>query len=146
MNISEHFTLEEMTRTSSRYDNTPGIIHVINLTRLVCLFLQPLRDITGTLNSSSGFRSAVVNADKGGVDMSFHLDGLAADCWSERFTPYELMAKAHSMGLPYDKMIAEDNGRFKWLHIQLQPPGVENRFERYHANIVNGEMVYKKVN
>ena len=145
MHLGEHFTLSEMTRTSSRYDNTPGIIHVINLTRLVCLFLDPLRKITGRLNSTSGFRSAVVNADKGGVDTSFHLDGLADDCWSERFTPYELMAKAHSMGLPYDKMIAENNGRFKWLHIQMQPPGVENRFERYTSEVIEGDMMYTKL-
>ena len=145
MKLGEHFTLSEMTRTSSRYDNTPGIIHVINLTRLVCLFLQPLRDITGTLNSSSGFRSAVVNADKGGVDTSFHLDGLADDCWSDEFTPYELMTKAHDAGLPYDKMIAEDNGKFQWLHIQMQPVGTPNRFKRYTSELIEGVMIYTKL-
>ena len=145
MNLGEHFTLSEMTRTSRDSDNIPGDIHMVNLTRLVCLVLDPLRKGAGRLDVTSGYRCEDVNREVGGKSSSFHVQGLAADIMSERWTPCELMAKGHKMELPYDKMIAEDNGNSKWLHIQMQPAGVENRFERYTSSLVEGKMIYKKV-
>ena len=41
-NLTEHFTLEEMTRTKSKADNTPSAEQVKNLKKL-CWWLEMLR-------------------------------------------------------------------------------------------------------
>lgn len=69
--LTEHFTLEEMTRTKSKADNTPSAEQVKNLKRL-CWWLEMLRgrwnrkygDGNEPIVVNSGYRSAKVN--KGG--------------------------------------------------------------------------------
>ena len=145
MRLGDHFTYEEMTRTSRDWDNVPANIHIINLTRLVCLVLDPLRKDVGRIDVTSGFRSVPVNRQVGGSSISFHLHGLAADITSPTKTAEELMAIIHALGLGYDKLIAEDNGKARWLHVQIQTPETPNRKERYNARMVDGVMKYEKV-
>lgn len=78
--ISKHFSLEELCKTSQKFDNTPSRDVVINLCYGVNNILEPLRNFLGKpVKVNSGFRSKEVNKAVGGVANSQHLYGLAAD-------------------------------------------------------------------
>ena len=145
MKLGKHFTLEEMIRTTHDWDNNPGNIHLVELTRLVTLVLDPLRKDVGRLDVTSGYRTELVNQEVKGARGSFHMLGCAADVVHESYTPQELIAVMRALKLPYDKLIAEDNGRSQWLHIQIQPAGTENRYKRYNAHMNDaGAMIYQE--
>ena len=84
--LSEHFTLEELTKTIVKLDNVPNEAQVKNLKRL-CRWLEQLRkrwnDKYGGGNDpiiiNSGFRSPEVNKAVGGWAQSNHLHGCAVD-------------------------------------------------------------------
>ena len=78
--ISKDFTLEEFTRTSTGYFNSPNEVQKINLRLLTAAILQPLRSyLNEKVTITSGYRSAQVNTEVKGSDSSFHLYGMAAD-------------------------------------------------------------------
>ena len=84
MNLTENFTLSEMTKseTALRYDmdNSPPQEITSNLQALVVHVLQPVRDHYGTgVKVNSGYRSPDVNAKVGGSKTSDHCKGMAAD-------------------------------------------------------------------
>ena len=84
INLSEHFTLAELTKTSVKIDNVPNEEQVNNLKR-VCGWLEQLRRRWNNLYGegddpiiiNSGFRSPEVNKAVGGATMSNHLTGCA---------------------------------------------------------------------
>ena len=81
MNLSEHFTLEELTATSHRqFDNTPNASELANLVRLAA-FLEQVKTVLGgkPVMINSGFRSKQVNDSVGSKDTSQHRIGCAAD-------------------------------------------------------------------
>ena len=86
MNISEHFTLGELTKTKTGIDNVPNEEQVNNLKRL-CGWLEQLRrrwnnlygDGDDPIIINSGFRSPEVNKAVGGWAQSNHLTGCAVD-------------------------------------------------------------------
>ena len=73
VNLSEHFTLAELTKTSVKIDNVPNEEQVKNLRRL-CRWLEQLRRRWNNLSGegddpiiiNSGFRSPEVNKAVGG--------------------------------------------------------------------------------
>lgn len=79
MNISDHFTLAELTTTSTGLPNEPDADAVGNLTDLCTYVLEPWRATTGPLRVTSGYRSPEVNAAVGGVSTSDHMTGRAVD-------------------------------------------------------------------
>jgi uncharacterized protein YcbK (DUF882 family) len=80
MNLSPHFTLAELTRTSSGHPNQPGTTELAALTQLCTELLEPLRVLwCGPIKINSGFRSQAVNQAIGGAKGSQHLKGEAAD-------------------------------------------------------------------
>jgi zinc D-Ala-D-Ala carboxypeptidase len=84
MNLTENFTLSEMTKseTALRYDmdNSPPQEITSNLQALAVHVLQPVRDHYGTgVKVNSGYRSPDVNAKVGGSKTSDHCKGMAAD-------------------------------------------------------------------
>lgn len=86
--LSPHFTLSELTKTSTGLSNVPSS-NVINHLRNICvLFLEPLRFYIGCrpIIINSGFRSIAVNKSVGGVERSLHLDGLAVDISNKSFS------------------------------------------------------------
>ena len=79
--LSEHFTLGEMTKSSSHPEvyNIPSHEAITNLTNL-CKWLEVLRLRAGTpIRINSGYRSPQLNKRIGGVPTSNHLTGCAAD-------------------------------------------------------------------
>lgn len=84
VNLTEHFTLEEMVRSRMAekhgIDNTPGANEIANLRILCEKILEPARlEIGMPITVTSGFRSERVNRLVGGAKGSFHLVGKAAD-------------------------------------------------------------------
>ena len=118
MNLSEHFTLAELTVTDHRLlDNTPNEGEIENLRRLAA-FLELVKTQLGgrPLMVNSAFRSAAVNAAVGSSDKSQHRLGCAADIRVPGMTPDEVVRSVMTAGLPYDQIIREFDA---WTHISI---------------------------
>jgi hypothetical protein len=84
MNLSEHFTLEELTRCElaarKGIDNTPTAEIERNLPALCTVLLEPTRTLLGVpMHANSGYRSFRLNIAVGGSETSAHLRGAACD-------------------------------------------------------------------
>lgn len=101
--LSPHFTLAELTTTSTGLPNRPGDAALGRLRRLCTELLEPVRSIVGVpLRVNSGYRSAAVNARIGGSRTSAHLTGSAADVVPIGLDGEEAMRRiveAHRAGL-----------------------------------------------
>jgi len=92
--ISPHFTLAELTTTSTGLVNSPGWLELERLTALCVNVLEPLRAILGVpLRINSGFRSDAVNKAVGGVQYSQHRLGEAADIVPIGMSVWDAMEK-----------------------------------------------------
>jgi len=132
MNLSEHFTLEELTFTNHReFDNTPNIVQIDNLTRLA-EFLETVRTLLGKpIVVDSGFRSPEVNHAVGSTSVSQHLRGCAADIRVPGMTPAEVVKAIYDADLPYDQLILE----LGWTHISI--PNTDDVSPRNMALIID---------
>jgi hypothetical protein len=118
MNLSEHFTLEELTHTDHRqFDNTPNDAELANLNRLAA-FLEDVKAALGgkPVMINSAFRSKQVNDAVGSKDTSQHRIGCAADIRVPGMTPDEVVRTIIAAGLPYDQIIREFD---RWTHISV---------------------------
>ena len=151
--LSDHFTLGEMTKSSSHPEvyNIPSHEAIANLKR-VCEWLEVLRkryneryvvnrrDPSTTLDMTrggrekpiiinSGYRSPQLNKKIGGVPTSNHLTGCAVDI---RVTGMEQLIRYAAILLDYadetnqqfDELLIERN-RYGafWLHFAVRPSG-----------------------
>jgi hypothetical protein len=118
MNLSEHFTLEELTATSHReFDNTPKASELANLIRLAAM-LEQVKEVLGgkPVMINSGFRSKQVNDSVGSKDTSQHRLGCAADIRIPGMTPNEVVKAIKDSDIPYDQLIREFDS---WTHISV---------------------------
>ena len=118
MNLSDHFSLEELIATSHReFDNTPNASEMANLTRLAAL-LEQVKTVLGNkpVMINSGFRSKKVNDSVGSKDTSQHRLGCAADLRVPGMTPKEVVEAIMSSDIPYDQIIKEFDS---WTHISV---------------------------
>jgi hypothetical protein len=134
MNLSEHFTLEELTATSHReFDNTPNATEIANLTRLAAM-LEQVKTLLGgkPIMINSGFRSKAVNDSVGSRDTSQHRIGAAADIRVPGMTPDEVVKAIMASDIGYDQIIREFNS---WTHISV--PDMPSRPPRKQALIID---------
>jgi hypothetical protein len=131
MQISEHFTLEELSfsETAARLglDNTPSSIVVANL-RLVGVVMETIRTLLGDrpIIVHSGYRSSQVNKAVGGAATSAHCFGLACDFVCPEFgTPYDVALAILKSDIEYDQLILE----YGWVHVGLAQRGIVFRRE-----------------
>ena len=118
MNLTEHFTLEELTHTDHReFDNTPNEQEQANLVRVAGLLEQVKSALGGKpIMVNSAFRSKQVNDAVGSKDTSQHRVGCAADIRVPGMTPDEVVKAIMAAGLPYDQLIREFD---RWTHISV---------------------------
>lgn len=134
MNLSEHFTLEELTHTDHReLDNTPNDLEVENLKRLAH-FLEAIKAVLGgkPVMVNSAFRSEAVNAAVGSKNTSQHRVGCAADIRVPGMTPDEVVKAVMRSGLEYDQIIREFD---RWTHVSI--PTVQGTPARRQALIID---------
>jgi len=134
MNLSTHFTLEELTHTDHRdLDNTPTQDEISNLQRLAN-FLEEVKTVLGgkPIMVNSAFRSKQVNDAVGSKDTSQHRIGCAADIRVPSMTPDEVVRAIIASGLPYDQIIREFD---RWTHISV--PNQEGQTPRKQALIID---------
>ena len=118
MNLSDHFTLEELTVTDHRsLDNTPNAGEIENLRRLA-VFLELVKERLGgrPIMVNSAFRSKAVNDAVGSKDTSQHRLGCAADIRVPGMTPDAVVRAVLASGLAYDQVIREFD---RWTHLSI---------------------------
>jgi zinc D-Ala-D-Ala carboxypeptidase len=118
MNLTEHFTLEELTATSHRqFDNTPNDAEMANLVLLAEFLEQVKAALDGKpVMINSAFRSKQVNDSVGSKDTSQHRTGCAADFKVPGMVPDAVVRAIIAAGLPYDQIIREFDA---WTHISI---------------------------
>jgi zinc D-Ala-D-Ala carboxypeptidase len=134
MNLSEHFTLEELTVTNHRtLDNTPDPASRENLQRLA-VFLELVKDRLGgrPIMVNSAYRSAAVNAACGSRETSQHRLGCAADVRVPGMTPDAVVRAVMASGLAYDQIIREFDA---WTHLSI--PNTPTAAPRKSALIID---------
>jgi putative chitinase len=134
MNLSPHFTLEELTFTDHReYDNTPNDKELANLVRLAN-FLEQIKTLLGgkPIMVNSAFRSAEVNRAVGSTDKSQHRRGCACDFRVTGMTPDEVVSAIIASDLKYDQCIREFD---RWTHVSI--PNTEDAEPRNMALIID---------
>ena len=141
MNLSEHFTLEELTHTDHReFDNTPNETETSNLQRLA-LFLEEVKTVLEgrPIMVNSAFRSKAVNDAVGSKDSSQHRMACAADIRVPGMTPDEVVKAVIASGIGYDQIIREFD---RWTHISV--PNTKDMTPRRQALIIDksGTRVY----
>ena len=125
--LSDHFTLREMIRTSVRgIDNMPPPECMYTLTQLCNWVLEPIRTRFGALRVNSGYRCAELNTRIGGAKDSAHLYGCAADIEPiEDVQLSDIMRWLAHSGVIFDQVIEEHAASSDWLHIGTLRPGHE---------------------
>ena len=134
MNLSEHFTFEELTITDHRqFDNTPNVEETENLTRLAG-FLEQVKEVLGgkPIMVNSAFRSEAVNNAVGSRNTSQHRIGCAADIRVPGMTPDEVVKAVIASGIGYDQIIREFD---RWTHISV--PNTKDMTPRRQALIID---------
>jgi hypothetical protein len=147
MNLTPHFSLEELTasETAERngWDNSPNDAELSNLTRLA-EFLEKVKTVLGgkPIMVNSAFRSKMVNDAVGSKDTSQHRVGCAADLRVPGMTPDEVVKAIIASGIGYDQVIREFSDPVKgggWTHVSI--PNNPNGTPRKQALIIDKQGV-----
>lgn len=141
MNLSPHFTYDELTHTDHRdLDNTPNEHELENLKRLAA-FLEEVKTALGgkPVMVNSAFRSKAVNDAVGSKDTSQHRVGCAADLRVPGMTPDEVVKTIIASKIGYDQVIREFD---RWTHVSV--PNTPDAAPRRQALIIDkqGTRVY----
>ena len=148
MNLSLHFTLEEMIKSQAGdragIDNLPPPACREALRALCLHVLEPIRERFGPVIITSGYRGPELNRIVGSSSSSQHPKGEAADIevpgmanadlarWIEKHLEYDqLILECYKPGIP-------SSG---WVHVSYKAH-TPNRKQELTATVVNGKMVY----
>lgn len=153
MNISTHFTLEEMinspTAKEKGINNMPGPAVLVNLTNVAQSILEPVRAHFGKpIKINSGYRSPELNTAIGGSATSQHCTGEAVDFEIEGISNKEV-AEWVTNNLKYDQCILEfwvssEGPNSGWVHVSLKKNGM-NRKQKLIAFKNGKKTVYQNV-
>lgn len=154
MNISEHITLTEATRSDAAkrkgISNIPSEAHIENMKLIAERVFEPLRQYISLkrnkdtpIRINSFFRSEAVNKEIGGSATSQHCKGEAMDleCNYPDFNNKDLFHTIKERGA-YDQLIAEfgDENNPAWVHVSFRK--TDNRMQVLKAISENGRTKY----
>jgi putative chitinase len=115
--LTQHFTLAEMTVTSTGLDNQPTTTHLTNL-KTAAAGMEKIRVALGKpIKVNSAYRSAAVNRRVGGVPTSAHCQGYAVDFRVSGMRPLDICKAIIAAGIKFDQLIEEGT----WTHISFDP-------------------------
>ena len=132
----KYFTIEELCKSETAkklsIDNTPTDKAVENMTRLINVVLDPLREAYGKpITTNSGYRSPALNkVTKGASKTSQHMTGEAVDITVKSKEGNKWLFDYIKDNLPYDQLIDEYN--YSWVHVSLDAD-MCNRGEIIHT-------------
>ena len=142
MQLSPHFTLEELTHSQqavrASIDNTPTDQVVIENLRTTADMLEAVREVLGghPILVSSGYRCPKLNTLIGSSGTSQHPKGLAVDFTCPAFgTPKQICQHLIDEGFNFDQLICEGT----WVHISHADAGHPFRREVLTAVFKPGE-------
>jgi zinc D-Ala-D-Ala carboxypeptidase len=123
MNLSTHFTLEELTFSDAAirkgFDNEPTVEIKNNLILLCENVLEPIKELVGhSISVTSGYRCILVNRAIGGAKNSQHIKGQAADIRVKELMVEDLFQLIKKSPIPYDQVIEEYDS---WVHVSYAP-------------------------
>lgn len=144
MNLSTHFSIAEMTKTSQKLDNTPSE-EILKHLKYTAEQMELVRALFGKpITINSGFRSEAVNKAVGGSKTSQHCSGAACDFEIEGISNYDLAKKIADSDIQFDQLILEmyTSGQPSsgWVHcsfVQSKP-----RKQILTATKINGKVQY----
>ena len=109
--ISKNFSLNELTKSATAtrldIDNSPSPAHLVPMTALCHIILQPVWEKGGVVSVNSCYRSPDLNAAVRGSSKSQHCKGEAADIECLGGISNDLLATWIVKNLPLDKLILE---------------------------------------
>lgn len=135
MNLSEHFTLKEMTFSktaqANKIENKPSEAEIQKLRELCTDTLEVIRARLSLKYAREvaiivhvGFRNERVNALVGGVPNSQHRKGEAVDFHAEGITVEQLFKDIEELVklnvIQVDQLIFERAGQKKWIHLSYR--------------------------
>lgn len=125
MNLTSHFTIEELTKTDLRqFDNTPPDAILPNLKKMADK-LEDVRTLLGgrAIIVNSCFRSKKVNDAVGSKDTSSHREGLAADFICPSYgSVFDIIKKIDESLMIFDQLILEfynPSTGSGWVHLGI---------------------------
>lgn len=118
----KYFTIKELCRSTTAkragLDNTPTPQAVDNMTRLIKVVLEPLREAYGKpITVNSGYRCPALNKAVKGSRNSQHMTGEAVDITVGTKEGNKWLFDYIKANLPYDQLIDEYN--YSWVHVSL---------------------------
>lgn len=130
MNLSDHFTLAEATRSmmAQRHgiENTPNERVIENMIVVAENVLEPIRATFGPFTPSSWFRSMHLNDAIGGSKTSQHMTGCAVDIEITGVSNWDLARWIYD-NLTYDQLIlefmVENDPVAGWVHCSYVADG-----------------------
>lgn len=151
MNVSEHITLEMLTKSQTATRNhieeqfNPPADIIGKLTDLSINVIEKLLVMFPTLNISSGYRCERLNPLIGGANSSQHTKGEAVDLEISGKSNIEIARAVIHARIPYDQMIIEGGTMEKpaWVHVSYRMGG--NRYEILRADFTTGKAVYSQL-
>lgn len=116
--LSEHFSLEELTVTNKNIDNNPTA-EALNSLKYTAKQMELVRALLShPIKVTSAYRSPAVNKAAGGATSSQHLLGQAVDFTCTAFgIPESIVRAIISSGIVFDQLICEYNS---WVHISFK--------------------------
>lgn len=141
MKLSDHFTLQELTRSQTAerngWNNQPAFTALANLKETAWRMEAVRAVLNAPIYVSSGYRSPKLNKAIGGSATSHHCLGFAVDFTAPAHgSPQEVVETLKNSGVNYDQLIYEGS----WVHISFAP---SMRRQTLTAIFGNG-VTYKK--
>ena len=123
MNISEHITFEEATKSPTalrlKIINEPGVLELNSMYGVAQYCFEPLRVWYGKpIKINSFFRCKELNEAVGGAKNSQHTKGEAIDMSAGSKEENEKLFNLCKANLIYDQLINEYD--FSWVHISFR--------------------------